>query len=69
MPEDSVPDAIKVGFRRCELTQSEKLANLMDAIADLDDSPAKATLFEAHRQTQIAIWKAIQARQAGASPA
>jgi hypothetical protein len=67
LPPDSVPDAIKVGFRPAPLSQSVKLANIMDLIADLDESPAKATLWEAHRQTQVAIWKAIQARQAAAS--
>jgi hypothetical protein len=67
LPEDSVADAIKVGFRPAPLSQSARLARIMDMIAELDESPAKATLVEAHRQSQVAIWKAMQARQSAAS--
>ena len=66
---DSVPAAIKVGFRPAPLSQSDRLGRVMDAIADLDDGADKAALNAAFGAQQLLVWRARQARQATSTPA
>jgi hypothetical protein len=52
-----------------ELTHSEKLGRVMDAIAALDDGADKTALKAAFGAQQLLVWRARQARQATSTPA
>ena len=66
--QECVADFEKAGFRVRELTHSEKLGQVMDAIGELDDGADKTALRAAFAAQQLLTWRARQARQAGASP-
>jgi hypothetical protein len=61
IPEAAVPDAIKAGLVRAELSQSKKLALIRDAIADLDESEIRTALLAEYTRLQVAKWEAQQA--------
>ena len=69
VPQECVAACEKSGFRVRELTHSEKLGRVMDAIGELDDGADKTALRAAFGAQQLLVWRARQARQAGASPA
>jgi hypothetical protein len=61
IPEAAVPDALKAGLVRAELSQGKKLALIRAAIADLDESDIRAALLAEYTRLQVATWEARQA--------
>jgi hypothetical protein len=59
LPPDSVPDAIKVGFRVCELTTNEKLMRISDLAADLPEAE-RIAIQAAISSQQLLVWCALR---------
>ena len=61
IPEAAVPDALRAGLVVAELSQSKKLADIRDAIADLDEFDIRTALLAEYTRLQVAAWQARQA--------
>jgi hypothetical protein len=70
LPEDSVQDAIKTGFRLAPLTQAERLRDVFDAIDKLDAGSMKTALWAATTAESLrAVPSVIKAPAGSSSPA
>lgn len=65
LPPDSVPEAIKAGFRVCELTNDERLARIVDIAADLDE-PDRIAILGALTARQLVVGRHEPAQEVSA---
>jgi hypothetical protein len=66
LPADSIPEAIKVGFRPAPLSRAERWALVHDAVADLDDADLTADALARIVSFEVAKRAARQAAKAPA---
>jgi hypothetical protein len=61
LQESHFEQGLKAGLVLAPLSQSRKLADIRDAIADLDESDIRTALLAEYTRLQVAAWEARQA--------